>query len=191
MPTEKATSNLETVKNLYNTYLNADRNLSHNESYKKKGGLFGSLIRGIKDTTLEEDFTRALKKELKAYQELLACRQEDSSSCSKTYSNNYLNNEGNNEENKEEGTSPAAELPALLSFIYTAQEELIRDERTYYMLLSLHSLTKDLIPYLSAEEARQLRREYTAEKKKEFAALPACQEILKLLEKQAGSVFSS
>ncbi len=186
---------LAEIKTLYLNYVNADRNLSNNESYKKKGGLFGSLIRGIKDTTLEEDFTKALKKELKAYQELLACWQADSSSCSNTYSNNYsnnyLNNEGNNEENKEEGTSSTAELPTLLSFIYTAQEELIRDERTYYMLLSLHSLTKDLIPYLSAEEARQLRREYTAEKKKEFAALPACQEILKLLEKQAGSAFSS
>lgn len=157
---------LEKVKSLYMAYLNSDRNLSHNETYKKKGGLFGSLIRGIKDTTLEEEFTKALKKELQEYQEEL---QEESKNL------------------PYQKSSALAQLPDLLSFIYTAQDELIRDERSYYMLISLHSLTKDLIPYLSAEQALQLRVEYTAEKKKEFAALPACQEILKLLERQAKS----
>ena len=167
---EKEMPTLEKVKELYSSYLNADRTLSHNESYKKKGGLFGSLIRGIKDTTLEEEFTKALKKELQEYQKEL---QEDS--------NNL----------PYQKTSALTQLPSLLSFIYTAQDEMIRDERSYYMLISLHSLTKDLIPYLSAEEAKQLRTEYPAEKKKEFAALPACQEILKLLEKQAKGGISS
>ena len=157
---------LDEVRNIYLNYVNSDRNLSHNETYKKKGGLFGSLIRGIKDTTLEEEFTKALKKELQEYQKDL---QEESKNLS------------------DQKSSALAQLPALLSFIYTAQDELIRDERSYYMLISLHSLTKDLIPYLSAEQALQLRVEYTAEKKKEFAALPDCQEILKLLEKQAKS----
>ncbi len=157
---------LDEVRNIYLNYVNADRNLSHNETYKKKGGLFGSLIRGIKDTTLEEEFTKALKKELQEYQKGL---QEESKNLS------------------DQKSSALAQLPTLLSFIYTAQDELIRDERTYYMLISLHSLTKELIPYLSAEQALQLRAEYAAEKKKEFAALPACQEILKLLEKQAKS----
>lgn len=157
---------LDEVRNIYLNYVSADRNLSHNETYKKKGGLFGSLIRGIKDTTLEEEFTKALKKELQEYQKEL---QEESKNLS------------------DQKSSALDQLLDLLSFIYTAQDEVIRDERSYYMLISLHSLTKELIPYLSAEQALQLRAEYTAEKKKEFAALPACQEILKLLEKQSKS----
>ena len=172
---EKEIPTLEKVKELYSSYLNADRTLSHNESYKKKGGLFGSLIRGIKDTTLEEEFTKALKKELQEYQKELA-----------SWKIEYSKADDQNTQ-----SSALTQLPSLLSFIYTAQDEMIRDERSYYMLISLHSLTKDLIPYLSAEEAKQLRIEYPAEKKKEFAALPACQEILKLLEKQAKGGISS
>ena len=193
---------LDEVRNMYLNYVNADRTLSHNETYKKKGGLFGSLIRGIKDTTLEEEFTKVLKKELQEYKKDLASQKagysnEDDQKLvdhSPDLQNmNPQNSEQGNPERQNQKSTPSAltQLPSLLSFIYTAQDQLIRDERTYYMLISLHSLTKDLIPYLSAEEAKQLRAEYTAEKKKEFAALPACQEILKLLEKQAKSGISS
>ncbi len=144
---------LEKVKAIYESYLNADRNLSHHESYRKKGGLFGSLIRGIKDTTLEEEFTKELKKTIKEYQESEREKIEE-------------------------------EVYALLSYIYSAQDELLRDERCYYMFASVHSLTKDLIPYLLPEHAESLLADYR-KKKEAFSAMPAYGELLELLEKQS------
>ena len=160
---EKEMPTLEKVKELYSSYLNADRTLSHNESYKKKGGLFGSLIRGIKDTTLEEEFTKALKKELQEYQKEL---QEDS--------NNL----------PYQKTSALTQLPSLLSFIYTAQDELIRDDRCYYMFVSLHSLTENLIPFLSPEDALEQKKNY-AMKEETYAAYPFYRDILKRLDQQS------
>ncbi len=145
---------LEKVKAIYESYLNADRNLSHHESYRKKGGLFGSLIRGIKDTTLEEEFTKELKKTIKEYQE------------------------SEREKIEEE------EVYALLSYIYGAQDELVRDERCYYMFASVHSLTRELIPGLLPEHAESLLADYR-KKKEAFSAMPAYGELLELLEKQS------
>jgi hypothetical protein len=156
---------LAKIKELYNNYLQADRDLSKNTTYQKKGGLFGSVLRGIKDTTIEEEFTKEVKKTLAEF-----CKEDEMQSAGNSEVATRIN--------------ANAESNAIFSFMITAQDELIRDDRCYYMFVSLHSLAANLIPFLSPEDALTHKESY-AMKEEAYAAYPFYRDILKQLDQQS------
>ncbi len=79
-------------------------------------------------------------------------------------------------------TPESAEVREALRYIYRAPKEHPEPKTAYWLLIAVQSLTKELVPLLSGEDAAALAKEYTGIYKR-WERLPIQKQILDALKK--------
>ena len=79
----------------------------------------------------------------------------------------------------------SGEVRDVLRYLYRAPKEHPEPKTAYWLLIAVQSLTKELIPLLSVEDAAVLAKEYTGLYKR-WELLPIQKQILDTLKKASG-----